>query len=69
MSVSKNSKKSLTTEGHKKELRSPLRYPGGKSRAINQIIPYIDRIAPNYDEFREPKHATNLTKIMRVRAT
>lgn len=30
--------------------KSPLRYPGGKSRAIKQILPII----PEFDEFREP---------------
>ena len=35
----------------KNEVKSPLRYPGGKSKAIDQIIPLI----PNdFDEFREP---------------
>lgn len=31
-------------------IKSPLRYPGGKSRAIEQILPLI----PHYKEFREP---------------
>lgn len=31
-------------------IKSPLRYPGGKSRAIEQILPII----PTFDEFREP---------------
>ncbi len=31
-------------------IKSPLRYPGGKSRAIN----LISRMVPEYDEFREP---------------
>jgi len=31
-------------------LKSPLRYPGGKSRAIDTIAPLI----PDFDEFREP---------------
>lgn len=32
-------------------IKSPLRYPGGKSRAIAQILPLLpERIA----EFREP---------------
>lgn len=31
-------------------IKSPLRYPGGKSRAVKQILPII----PNFDEFREP---------------
>jgi DNA adenine methylase len=34
-----------------KEIKSALRYPGGKSRVVNKIIPHI----PNsYKEFREP---------------
>jgi DNA adenine methylase len=32
------------------EIRSPLRYPGGKSRAIKTILPHI----PHCHEFREP---------------
>jgi DNA adenine methylase len=31
-------------------IKSPLRYPGGKSKALNQILPII----PDFDEFREP---------------
>ncbi len=31
-------------------IKSPLRYPGGKSRALKQILP----IVPNFKEFREP---------------
>lgn len=31
-------------------IKSPLRYPGGKSKAIDQILPLI----PYYDEYREP---------------
>lgn len=31
-------------------IKSPLRYPGGKSRAI----PIISKLIPIYDEFREP---------------
>jgi DNA adenine methylase len=31
-------------------LKSPLRYPGGKSRAVDTIMPLI----PDFDEFREP---------------
>lgn len=34
----------------KGEIKSPLRYPGGKSRAIKQILPLI----PPFKEFREP---------------
>ncbi|MFZ7136870.1 MAG: DNA adenine methylase [archaeon] len=34
-----------------KEVRSPLRYPGGKSRLREEIIP---RIYPFFKEFREP---------------
>ena len=31
-------------------IKSPLRYPGGKSKALTQILPII----PDFDEFREP---------------
>lgn len=31
-------------------IKSPLRYPGGKSRALTQILP----IVPKFKEFREP---------------
>ena len=31
-------------------VKSPLRFPGGKSRAIRQILPLI----PNFEEYREP---------------
>lgn len=34
-----------------KLVKSPLRYPGGKSRALKQILP---RIPVNISEFREP---------------
>ena len=34
-----------------KLVKSPLRYPGGKSRALKQILPLIP---PNISEFREP---------------
>ncbi len=33
-----------------KIIKSPLRYPGGKSKALKRILPLI----PEYDEFREP---------------
>lgn len=32
------------------KVKSPLRYPGGKSRALKHILPII----PKFDEFREP---------------
>ncbi|MCC5608731.1 DNA adenine methylase [Nostoc sp. CHAB 5834] len=32
-------------------LKSPLRYPGGKSKAINQIVEYLPE---KFSEFREP---------------
>jgi DNA adenine methylase len=32
------------------EIKSPLRYPGGKSKALKQIFPYI----PAFKEYREP---------------
>ncbi len=31
-------------------IKSPLRYPGGKSKALKRILPLV----PDYDEFREP---------------
>ncbi|MGK0365581.1 MAG: DNA adenine methylase [Saprospiraceae bacterium] len=31
-------------------IKSPLRYPGGKSRALKQIIPHV----PEFREYREP---------------
>lgn len=31
-------------------IKSPLRYPGGKSRAVKKIAPLV----PEFDEFREP---------------
>ena len=31
-------------------IKSPLRYPGGKSRAIDKIA----KLIPEFDEFREP---------------
>ncbi|MYF99993.1 DNA adenine methylase [Candidatus Poribacteria bacterium] len=34
-----------------KNAKSPLRYPGGKSRAIKQILPHIPT---EIGEFREP---------------
>jgi len=33
------------------QIKSPLRYPGGKSKAIKQIIDYLP---PHFAEFREP---------------
>ena len=36
-----------------KSLKTPLRYPGGKSRATKKIGPYIPDLR-EYDEFREP---------------
>ena len=32
------------------EIKSPLRYPGGKSKALDQILPRV----PNFKEYREP---------------
>ncbi|MHA1380564.1 MAG: DNA adenine methylase [Candidatus Helarchaeota archaeon] len=34
----------------KNEVKSPLRYPGGKSKAIKYILPLI----PSFEEYREP---------------
>ena len=36
-----------------KSLKTPLRYPGGKSRAVTKIDPYFPDLR-NYKEFREP---------------
>jgi DNA adenine methylase len=36
-----------------KSLKTPLRYPGGKSRACEKMGPYFSDLR-NYDEFREP---------------
>ena len=36
-----------------KSLKTPLRYPGGKSRAVTKMDPFFPDIR-NYDEFREP---------------
>ena len=36
-----------------KSLKTPLRYPGGKSRACGKMDPYFPDLR-NYDEFREP---------------
>ena len=41
---------SLPPMGKKTPVRSPLRYPGGKSRALKQILPLV----PAFQEFREP---------------
>ena len=37
----------------KKSLKTPLRYPGGKSRALTKLDPYIPDLR-DYVEFREP---------------
>ena len=34
-----------------REIKSPLRYPGGKSKAMTQIIPYLPL---QFSEYREP---------------
>lgn len=36
-----------------KSLKTPLRYPGGKSRAINKIVPHFPNLL-DYKEYREP---------------
>ena len=36
-----------------KQLKTCLRYPGGKSRAVAKMDPYFPDLR-NYDEFREP---------------
>ena len=36
-----------------KSLKTPLRYPGGKSRALSKLFQYIPSLA-DYNEYREP---------------
>ena len=36
-----------------KQLKTPLRYPGGKSRAVPKLAQYFPDLR-DYDEFREP---------------
>ena len=36
-----------------KLLKTPLRYPGGKSRALTKIVPHIPDLS-SYSEYREP---------------
>ena len=36
-----------------KSLKTPLRYPGGKSRAVSKLFQYIPDLN-NHKEFREP---------------
>ncbi len=38
---------------NQKQLKTCLRYPGGKSRAVTKMDPYFPDLR-NYDEFREP---------------
>ena len=35
-------------------LKTPLRYPGGKSRATKKMAQYFPLFYPDYTEFREP---------------
>jgi DNA adenine methylase len=37
-----------------KELKTPLRYPGGKSRAVQKLAQYFPNLKECYGEFREP---------------
>ena len=37
-----------------KELKTPLRYPGGKSRAVQKLSQYFPSLKDCYGEFREP---------------
>ncbi len=46
-----NRGKSISKRIFMKQARSPLRYPGGKTRAIKQILP---RIPHQFTEYREP---------------
>ena len=43
----------VTTSKGTKVLKTPLRYPGGKSRAIKKMQPFFPDLS-NYAEFREP---------------
>lgn len=43
--------KEVLTRPKKSQAKSPLRYPGGKSRAIHQILPHIPL---SIQEYREP---------------
>ena len=36
-----------------KSLKTPLRYPGGKSRALSKLFQYLPDLK-DYDEYREP---------------
>jgi DNA adenine methylase len=36
-----------------KDLKTPLRWPGGKSRAVSKLFQYLPDLK-NYDEFRDP---------------
>ncbi len=36
-----------------RKLRSPLRYPGGKSKALDHILPHFPNLK-DFDEYREP---------------
>jgi len=37
-----------------KDLKTPLRYPGGKSRAVQKLAQYFPNLKEEYNEFREP---------------
>jgi len=37
-----------------KDLKTPLRYPGGKSRAVQKLSQYFPNLKECYGEFREP---------------
>ena len=37
----------------KKSLKTPLRYPGGKSRAVTKMAQYFPNLR-EYTEYREP---------------
>ena len=43
----------MTTPKSNKSLKTPLRYPGGKSRAVTKMDQYFPDLR-NYVEFREP---------------
>ena len=37
-----------------KDLKTPLRYPGGKSRAVQKLAQYFPNLKEEYNQFREP---------------
>ena len=51
ISISKRNKgKEIVNSYRRSIIKSPLRFPGGKSKAIKYIMPFV----PDFDEYREP---------------